>query len=132
MFYFYCFCLFAIFRYFPFCFQGGALAQWLERRTPDRETRVRSSRGQVCCFLEQETFTPHLLLLVIPRNRNMYRWLRLNMTEKLFTGTLNNIKKMFLEQDLVFDCTSSSSCSLFSCYFYDNFPELSDEPQQRS
>ena len=29
-----------------------------ERRTPDRETRVRSSAGSVCCFLEQETFTP--------------------------------------------------------------------------
>ena len=39
-------------------FEGGALAYWLERRTPDRETRVRSSAGSVCCFLEQETFTP--------------------------------------------------------------------------
>ena len=39
----------------------------------------------VCCFLEQETFTPQKVL-VIPRNR----WLRLNMTEKLFTGTLNH------------------------------------------
>ena len=38
--------------------QGGALAKWLERRNPDRETRVRSSAGSVCCFLEQETFTP--------------------------------------------------------------------------
>ena len=56
-----------------------------ERRTPDRETRVRSSAGVVCCFLEQETFTPQKVL-VIPRNR----WLRLNMTEKLFTGTLNH------------------------------------------
>ena len=37
---------------------GGALALWLERWTPDRETRVRSSAGSVCCFLEQETFTP--------------------------------------------------------------------------
>ena len=57
----------------------------LERRTPDQETRVRSSAGSVCCFLEQETFTPQKVL-VIPRNR----WLRLNMTEKLFTGTLNH------------------------------------------
>ena len=40
--------------------------------------------GSVCCFLEQETFTPQKVL-VIPRNR----WLRLSMTEKLFTGTLN-------------------------------------------
>ena len=39
----------------------------------------------MCCFLEQETFTPQKVL-VIPRNR----WLRLNMTEKLFTGTLNH------------------------------------------
>ena len=30
----------------------------VERRTLDRETRVRSSAGSVCCFLEQETFTP--------------------------------------------------------------------------
>ena len=36
---------------------GGALALWLERWTPDQETRVRSSAGSVCCFLEQETFT---------------------------------------------------------------------------
>ena len=43
-----------------------------------------SDSGSVCCFLEQETFTPQKVL-VIPRNR----WLRLNMTEKLFTGTLN-------------------------------------------
>ena len=64
---------------------GGALALWLERRTPDRETRVRSSAGSVCCFLKQETFTPQKVL-VIPRNR----WLRLNMTEILFTGTLNH------------------------------------------
>ena len=47
--------------------------------------QVRSSAGSVCCFLEQETFTPQKVL-VIPRNR----WLRLNMTEKLFTGTLNH------------------------------------------
>ena len=39
----------------------------------------------MCCFLEQETFTPQKVL-VVPRNR----WLRLNMTEKLFTGTLNH------------------------------------------
>ena len=55
-----------------------------ERLSPDRETRVRSSAGWVCRFLEQETFTPQKVL-VIPRNR----WPRLNMTEKLFTGTLN-------------------------------------------
>ena len=36
-----------------------------------------------CCVLEQGTFTPPKVL-VIPRKR----WLRPNMTEKLFTGTL--------------------------------------------
>ena len=39
--------------------------------------------GQTCCVLEQGTFTP-LKVLVIPRKR----WLRPNMTEKLFIGTL--------------------------------------------
>ena len=42
-------------------------------------------RVGVFFFLEQETFTPQKVL-VIPRNK----WLRLNMTEKLFTGTLNH------------------------------------------
>ena len=46
---------------------------WPATGTPDRETRVRSSA----------IFSPKVQ--VIPRNR----WLRLNMTEKLFTGTLN-------------------------------------------
>ena len=41
------------------------------------------SRVKPCCVLEQGTFTPQKVL-VIPRNR----WLRPNMTEKLFTGTL--------------------------------------------
>ena len=36
-------------------------------------------------FLWQETFTPKKVLVIPSRNR----WLRLNMTEKLFTGTLN-------------------------------------------
>ena len=54
--------------------------------------------GRCVCFLEQETFTPQKVL-VIPRNR----WLRLNMTEKLFTGTLNHnknkTKKNFISLD---------------------------------
>ena len=65
--------------------QALEILSYNQYRTPDRETRVRSSAGSVCCFLEQETFTPQKVL-VIPRNR----WLRLNMTEKLFTGTLNH------------------------------------------
>ena len=36
-------------------------------------------------------------VLVIPRNR----WFRLNMTEKLFTGTLNNKKTAWFVSDLV-------------------------------
>ena len=49
----------------------------------------------VCCFLEQES--PKVL--VIPRNR----WLRLNMTEKLFTGTLNNNQKKKKKKNLAPD-----------------------------
>ena len=52
----------------------------VERRTPKRDVggsilTVRSP----CCVLEQYT------VLVIPRKR----WLRPDMTEKLFTGTLS-------------------------------------------
>ena len=65
--------------------QKGRTGLMVRASDRDRETRVRSSAGSVCCFLEQETFTPQKVL-VIPRNR----WLRLNMTEKLFTGTLNH------------------------------------------
>ena len=54
-------------------------------RTPDPEVGGGSSPTRVkpCCVLEQCTFTPQKVL-VIPRKR----WLRPNMTEKLFTGTL--------------------------------------------
>ena len=41
------------------------------------------SRVKPCCVLEQGTFTPQKVL-VIPRKQ----WLRPNMTEKLFSGTL--------------------------------------------
>ena len=41
------------------------------------------TRVKPCCVLEQGTFTPQKVL-VIPRKR----WLRPNVTEKLFTGTL--------------------------------------------
>ena len=68
---------------------GGALAL-VVRASGLRigRPRVLSSAGSVCCFLEQRNiYSPKVL--VIPRNR----WLRLNMTEKLFTGTLNINKK---------------------------------------
>ena len=86
---------------------SDTLTLMLERRTPDREPRVRSSAGSVCCFLEQETFTPQKVL-VTPRNR----WLRLNMTEKLFKGTLNhnqNKKKSCLRPLELSDHLSSTT-----------------------
>ena len=52
----------------------------------DSGSRGRGSsptRVKRCCVLEQGTLTPPKVL-VIPRKR----WLRPNMTEKLFTGTL--------------------------------------------
>ena len=55
---------------------GGAVAWWLTPRTLDP--------GLLCCVLEQDIFTPPKVL-VIPRKR----WLRPNMTEKLFTRTLS-------------------------------------------
>ena len=63
---------------------GSAVAWWLMLRTPDPEVGGSSpTRVKPCCVLEQGTFTPPKVL-VIPRKR----WLRPNMTEKLFTGTL--------------------------------------------
>ena len=57
---------------------------WLMPRTLDPEVGGSSpTRVKPCCVLEQGTFTPPKVL-VIPRKR----WLRPNMTEKLFTGTL--------------------------------------------
>ena len=56
----------------------------VERRTPEREVGVRSSLRLPCCVLEQDTFTSQIVL-VIPRKR----WLRPEMTEKLFFGTLS-------------------------------------------
>ena len=53
-------------------------------RTPDPEVGGSSPTWvKPCYFLEQDTFTPQKVL-VIPRKR----WLRPNMTEKLFTGML--------------------------------------------
>ena len=63
---------------------GSAVAWWLMPRTPDPEVGgSRPTRVKPCCVLEQGTFTPQKVL-VIPRKR----WLRPNMTEKLFTGTI--------------------------------------------
>ena len=64
--------------------EESAVAWWLMPRTPDPEVGGSSpTRVKPCCVLEQGTFTPQKVL-VIPRKR----WLRPNMTEKLFTGML--------------------------------------------
>ena len=65
-------------------YSGSAVDWCLMARTPDPEVGGSSpTRVKPCSVLEQGTFTPPKIL-VIPRKR----WLRLNMTEKLFTGTL--------------------------------------------
>ena len=67
---------------------------WLTIRPPDPEVGG-SSPTQVPMFvLEHDIFTPQKVL-VIPRKR----WLRPNMTEKLFTGTLS-IKPVSYALDL--------------------------------
>ena len=52
-------------------------------------------------------------VLVIPRNR----WLRLNMTEKLFTGTLNHNQNK-TKQFKLWQCLYSTAmfCGLMSSY----------------
>ena len=62
----------------------SAVAWWLMPRSPDPEVGGSSpTRVKPCCVLEQGTFSRQKVL-VNPRKR----WLRPNMTEKLFTGTL--------------------------------------------
>ena len=57
----------------------------------------RPTRVKQCCVLEQGTYSPKVL--VIPRKL----WLRPNMTEKLFTGTLR-----------INQPTNQSTCSLLA------------------
>ena len=71
------------------------MAWWLMPRTPDPEVGGSiPTRVKPCCVLEQGTFTPQEVL-VIPRKR----WLRPNMTEKLFTGTLRINQPTNLEDE---------------------------------
>ena len=56
----------------------------VEPRTPEREVGGFDSYLRRVVFLSKNTFTPRKVL-VIPRKR----WLRPDMTEKLFTGTLS-------------------------------------------
>ena len=60
------------------------MAWWLMPRTQDAEVWGSSpTRAKPCCVLEEGTFTPQKVLVILRK-----RWLRPNMTEKLFTGTL--------------------------------------------
>ena len=60
------------------------MAWWLMPRTPDPEVGGSSpTRVKLCCVLVQGIFTPQKVLVILRK-----RWLRPNMTEKLFTGTL--------------------------------------------
>ena len=82
------------------------MAWWLMPRTPDLEVGGSSpTRVKPCCVLEQGTYTPQKVM-VIPRKR----WLRPNMTEKMFTGTLriNQPSLLFskLQDGEVFDSFS--------------------------
>ena len=65
---------------------GGAVALWYSVGLRSERSGVRSSLRSPCCILKQDrpTFTSQKVL-VIPRKR----WLRPNMTEKLFTGSLS-------------------------------------------
>ena len=90
--------------------KGSAVAWWLMPRTPDPEVGGSSPvRVNPCCVLEQGTFTPQKVL-VIPRKR----WLRPNMTEKLFTGTLriNQPTKLIFKAKMAVLCRydKMSSC----------------------
>ena len=78
------------------------------------------------CFLEQETFTPQKVL-VIPRNR----WLRLNITEKLFTGTLNHNQNKNKHCILLFQFLANNSDK----FLFDpsqNFVALKDMTQNQN
>ena len=72
---------------------GGHVGLVVEPPTPECEIGIRYLPPP-CCVLEQDTFTPRIGL-VIPRKQ----WLRTDMTEKLFTGTLslNKLELMFMK-----------------------------------
>ena len=73
--------------------------------------------GRCVVSLSKRLYSPKVL--VIPRNR----WLRLNMTEKLFTGTLNHNKNKKTKKPTVIPAVITSLglfCVLTMCYFFDN------------
>ena len=92
---------------YPFLSQRSAVAWWLMPRTPDAEVGASSpTRVKPCCVLEQGTFTPKSIL-AIPRKR----WLRPNMTETLFTGTLR-INQPTNQPFSVYDDNTTETASL--------------------
>ena len=89
-------------------------------RTPDPEVGGSSpTRVKPCCVLEQGTFTPQKVL-VIPRKR----WLRPNMTEKLFTGTLR-INQPTITANLPYDPPMNTDNNNYRTFHTDYF--VSDE-----
>ena len=89
-------------------------------RTPDPEVGGSSrTRVKPCCVLEQDTFTPQKVL-VIPRKR----WLRPNMTEKLFTGTLR-INQQTITANLPYDLPMNTDNNNYRTFHTDYF--VSDE-----
>ena len=81
-------------------------------RTPDPEVGGSSpTRVKPCCVLDQGTFTPQKVL-VIPRKR----WLRPNMTEKLFTGTLR-INKPTVQYSAIFKNCKNDNFQKKNCDF---------------
>ena len=73
----------------------------VECRTPEREVGVRSSLRPPCCVLEQDTLTSQKVLVI-----HRKRWIRPDMTENLFTGTLS---KTETKTKTPLTCITSSS-----------------------
>ena len=82
---------------------GSAVAWLFMPRTPDPEVVGSSpTRVKPSCVLEQGTFTPQKVL-VIPRKR----WLRPNLTEKLFTGTFSHEPSSLFHHSVLVDLSVS-------------------------
>ena len=79
----------------------------VDRRTPEREVGGSILTQVAVLCPEQDTFTSQKIL-VIPRKR----WLRPDMTEKLFTGTLskNEMKRKYFWVYVCVACVVSVLC----------------------
>ena len=93
------------------------MAWWLTPQTPDPEVgRSSTNRVAVLCPWARHIYPPKVL--VIPRKR----WLRPNINEKLFTGTLNIKQTNLVSQNLgtlryFISETSSADVALFEHHF---------------